>query len=166
MASSKMYEGYCADVDSALREGLTRHALRLALALPDMSAALESADRTSSAEQYAAWCAAWLEWDSPRSHKQMDGTRMYQIYSRRKIEGGRPGASATDAALSSLRRRRTARLARNPTRSRVWHPVGALQTLEVSLAEGLVKAARRWYASEGVRSAIVQRNLGILAVSH
>jgi hypothetical protein len=47
----------------------------------------------------------------------------------------------------------------------VWNPVNRLQAFQIELIEALVAAARRWYADQGVRNAIVQRNLGRLLVT-
>ncbi len=57
MASSKMLEGYCADIEHLLREGSLRQAVRLAVALPDICATLESEGMESSRAGYVRWCA-------------------------------------------------------------------------------------------------------------
>ena len=41
MTSSKMLEGYCTDIEHLLGEGMLRQAVRAALALPEICAALE-----------------------------------------------------------------------------------------------------------------------------
>ena len=166
MLSSRMLDGYCADIEGLVREGLIRPALRLALALPDICTALEDSNRQSSGERYAAWCTAWLQWQPPTSPKLVDGNRLFRLYARRPFAGGgRAAASQTDLALGALRRRRGARTSRGLGRDRVWQSTtGRVQTLELGLCEGLVKSTRRWYRDVGQGSSAVQRNLGILAV--
>jgi hypothetical protein len=164
MVSSKMFEGYCADIESMLREGSLRHALKLALALPDICSALEDPAALGSEERYAAWCAAWLQWQAPSSPKATDGARLFRMHTQRALPGGSPSSSQTERALAALRKVRGARIPRPLSRGRLWQAVGHLQTLEVSLSEALVGAARRWYRDVGSRSGVVQRNLGRLAI--
>lgn len=164
MVSSRMFEAYCADIESMVREGTVRPALRLALALPDICTALIDPARKGSGERYAGWCATWLTWQVPSRLENCDGNRLFRIYQRRKSPGGRPNASPTARALSALRKRRAARVTTPAGRARIWPAVGRIQTLEVALSDALVKAARRWYAEVGSRDPIVQRNLGLLAV--
>jgi len=60
MAGSEVLEGYCADIEHLLREGSLREAVRLAVALPEICASLESPRLRSSHEDYVRWCQRWL----------------------------------------------------------------------------------------------------------
>ena len=163
MVSSRMFEGYCADIESLVRGESLRPALRLALALPDICTALEDPAATSSGESYAAWCASWAQWEGAAATPGQ-GERLFEMYARRASRGGPPNASHSARALDALRKRRAARAARASNRARLWHAVGRFQTFEVAICEALLNAARRWYTDVGARSAVVQRNLGVLAV--
>jgi len=167
MATSRALENYCADIEALLREGTTRTALQLSLALPDICAALEEAQMHGSAQQYAAWCEQWMNWVPLKRSKAIDGTRLYPAYVRAAAKQSTRSASPADptmAALRRFRRARHARSARTLVRSLVWRPVNRLQAYQVQLSEALVAAARRWYAERAGSNAVVQRNLGKLLV--
>lgn len=167
MVTSRALENYCADIEGLLREGTTRTALRLGLALPDICAALEDAHMHGSAPQYAGWCAQWMNWEPLKRRKPIDGTRLYTAYARNAVKrapttASQPGPTAT--ALRRFRRARDARSTRPLARSLVWQPVNRLQAYQVQLTEALLAATRRWYSERGGTDAMVQRNLGKLLV--
>lgn len=166
MVTSRALENYCADIEGLLREGTTRPAIRLSLALPDICAALEDAQMHSSLQQYAAWCAQWINWAPLKRRKPIDGTRLYPAYVRSAAKRKTAGAPAdpTRPALRRFRRARDARSARPLVRSLVWRPVNRFQAFQVQLTESLVAAARRWYSESGGANLVVQRNLGKLLV--
>jgi len=167
MTRSRVFESYCADIDSLLRDGQLRSALRFSLALPDICVALEEAQMSAAPHRYAAWCATWLHLDRPAGLKVVDGKRVHRFYMR--VAGmrstGALNMETTADALRGLRLRRRARGERALGRSRVWQPTGTVQSFKLSLSEGLVAAARRWYREHGASDRQVQHNLGQLAVS-
>jgi hypothetical protein len=162
-----MFESYCADIESLLREGLARQALRRGLALPNICSALEHAQMVGSRERYATWCAAWVNLD-PLSvaAKPLTGERLYKAHlraSRTKRSGARIDPAAV--ALKGLRMSRGTRRTRSLGRTRIWEPVGVIASFEVRLSEAFVASARRWYAERGATDPLVQRNLGRLRIS-
>jgi hypothetical protein len=171
MTTSRMFDGYCADLDVLLREGQLRTAVREAMALPDICAALEDPQMHSSAERYTQWCEAWLRCESLSRGKPNAPLRLHRLYVRLYLQtprSRRGSATAADATTNAIRRfriRRRARPERAPTRRRMWQPVNRLQTFEVELVEALVLAARRWYREHAAADARVQQNLGRLAIS-
>jgi hypothetical protein len=167
MVISRMFESYVTDIESLLRDGLPRPALRLSVALPDICVALEDQQMSSSAARYAQWCAAWLECAALERRKPLSGERIHRLYALRGRGKGaaESAASITASSLQKLRMRRRSRRGRSLARSRIWEPVGRLQSFQVNLSEALVDAARRWYAKRGAADLVVQRNLGRLLVS-
>jgi hypothetical protein len=167
MKTSVMLESYCADVERLVRDGALRPAVRLAVALPAICAALESRQMQSSLEQYTKWCAAWLTWKVASGSKPVDGARLYRLYSGRArispLSG--PPDDLTTAALRRLRMSRRARRERAAARNRIWQPVNRMQAFEVNIVEALVDSARHWYREQGANSSTVQLNLGRLLVS-
>lgn len=166
MITSHMFEGYCADIEVSLREANLRVALRLSLALPDISVALEDAQLASTKERYLAWCKQWLQWDALKKAKPNAIERLHSLYLRSvSTRAKRPShREATAASLRLLRMRRRARVERALGRSRVWHPVNRVQRFRVELIEALIAGARRWYQASG-KHAGVQRNLARIALS-
>jgi len=96
MASSKMLEGYCADIEHLLREGSLRQAVRLAVALPDICATLESEGMESSRADYVRWCATWLRREQ-RDGKAVIGERLFRVQARATRKAAAPHAVDTDA---------------------------------------------------------------------
>ena len=167
MATSRMLETYCADIENLLREGALRPAVRLSVALPDICVALEDAAMKSSPERYAAWCEAWCVLKTLPARKPVSGARLYLLYSGRARLRRTPGPAddLTKTALARLRVARRARRSQTVTRARIWQPVNRIQAFQVNLVEGLLEAARRWYREQGTLNSLVQRNLGRLLVS-
>jgi hypothetical protein len=163
MASSRMLETYCADIEGLLREGLMRTALRTSLSLPDISAALEDPTMKSSRDRYVAWCDAWLVLEATPDTRPIDGGRLYGAYVGRRSP--KAHADLTAAALGGLRMSRRTRKRLSLSRPRVSPPVNRLQAFQVRLIEALLAATRRWYGEKGAGAAIVQRNLGRLLVT-
>src|SRR5690242_17420206 len=166
MKTSVMLESYCADIERLLRDGAVRPAVRLAVALPDICAALESAHMQSSQEQYTKWCADWLTWKVVSGGKPVDGARLYRLYNGRARLNPLPGTpdDLTTAALRRLRMSRRARREKAAARQRVWQPVNRIQAFQVDLVEALVDSSRRWYRERGADNSAVQLNLGRLLV--
>ena len=160
-----MLESYCADIENLLREGLARDAFRVSLSLPDISAALEDPQLESSREQYVRWCDAWLTLAAPEKGKPIDGARLYRLYAGRARLSAEAQQVRTSEALARLRMSRRARGTRSLPRAPLAPPLNAIQALEMTLTEGLIQAARRWYRDQGAGAAIVQRNLGRLLIS-
>jgi hypothetical protein len=171
MTTSRMFDSYCADLDVLLREGQLRMAVRAAVALPDICAALEDPRMLSSAERYAEWCATWLQCSALERGKPNAALRLHRLYHRlylhpkRPQRGTSPKPGVTTNALSRFRMRRRARPERALSRLRVWQPTNRLETFEVELVESLVSGARRWYRETAADNPRVQQNLGRLAIS-
>ena len=167
MKTSAMLESYAAEIERLVRDGLLRAAVRLAVVLPDVCAALEHAQMKSSREQYAKWCADWLAWKVKSGGKPVEGARLYRLYRARARIKPIPGPpdDLTSAALRRFRMSRRARRERALTRQRVWHPVNRVQAFELELVEALVEASRRWYREQGANNSVVQLNLGRLLLS-
>jgi len=167
MKTSVMLETYCADIERLLHEGAVRPAVRLAAALPDICAALASAQMQSSREQYTKWCADWLAWKLVSDGKPIDGARLYRLYTGHARITPLPGPpdDLTTAALRRFRMSRRARREKAAARQRVWQPVNRIQAFQVDLVEALVDSSRRWYRERGADNSTVQLNLGRLLVS-
>ena len=163
MASSRMLETYCADIENLLREGLGRSAFKASLALPDISAALEDPTMTSSRDRYVTWCDSWLALEAHVSGRPVDGARLYGAYVGRRALTVH--ADLTAAALGRLRMSRRTRRRLSLSRPSVAPPVNRLQAFQVRLTEALLAASRRWYGEKGAAAVMVQRNLGRLLVS-
>ena len=166
MATSKMFEGYCGDIERLLRETSVRGALRLSVALPDICAALENPAMTAGAQAYGSWFAQWVVLDPNMARKPIDGARLHRVHARflrRAAAPSSPRALATP--LLWLRMRRSARTSRGLTRARLVPPSGRLLAFQTRLCERLLRAARRWYVERGATDPIVQRNLGTLALT-
>ena len=162
--SSKMLESYLGDVEYLLREGLWSEAEPLALALPDICAALSHVDLSSSRERFLKWCEAWVrpsQTDTSLSVPKPE--ELYQLASKR----GNASGTSPEAPLRPLRQLRLRRLARAaPPRRR-----GSLADLAEVRSEpareacvALLDAVRRWYSDWGARDGTVQLNLARLAV--
>lgn len=168
MKTSVMFESYCADIERLVREGTLRPAVRLAVALPDICAALEDSQMHSSADRYSDWCGTWLMWQAVSGGLPVAGARLYGLYAggaRLRHPPGPPSDEPTTAALARMRMSRRARRERALARERVWHPANRLQAFQVELIEALVDSGRRWYREQGANNALVQRNLGRLLVT-
>jgi len=159
-----MLEGYCADIEHLLREGALREPVRLAVALPDICAALESPRMRSSHEDYSRWCESWLKFND-HGPKRVTGARVYRLHALHSPPTEvRAIADPFPPPLVKLRMRRHARADRSLGRPRVWQPHTGLETFQVSLCEALLVAARDWYREHGRADPIVQANLGKLVV--
>lgn len=156
MAVSKMLEGFCADIENLLPDGQFRHAVRQAIALPEICSALEDSSMLGRDEAYLAWCARWLHFPHGKGSAPI-GARLLRLHRR----------SGSKAArwLSALRSRRNARSYRGLGRPQLWQPANRLEGFEAALCLTLVDAARRWYAEHGRTDKTVQANLGKLLIS-
>lgn len=168
-----MFDSYCADLDVLLRDGQLRPAVRAAVSLPDVCAALEHPRLMSSAAQYTAWCDTWVRCDSLErgQNKGPPSQRLHRLFLRIYLEPTSTQVAPlteTDATVNALRRfrmRRRARPERPVSRKRVWQPANRLQKFEAELVESLVSAARRWYRERAAENPRVQQNLGRLAIT-
>jgi hypothetical protein len=164
MASSKMLEGYCVDIEQLLRESSVRQALRLAVALPEMCSALESPRLRSSPADYVRWCERWLKGDRWRL-KRVTGTRLYRLFSHQAPASKDLSRTDTRAhSLVRLRMRRNVRSHRALGRVQIVRPSGRLEAFQLALCEALLAAARAWYSDDGQKDPVVQLNLGRLTV--
>jgi hypothetical protein len=160
-SSSRMLDEYLAELEELLRREQWTAALREALALPHIAAALSDSRLQSSRERYENWCADWVHVGvSGESHISSDA-----LYDRWSEQGQPEGFdSAPLHALTQLRLRRLVRPARV---SGSWSAAGAEDESEVTdqaICAALLNATRRWYAYSGSRDVTVQTNLGRLAV--
>ena len=155
MAVSKMLEGFCADIEDLLPDGLFRQAVRRAVALPQICSALEDPAMSGLDDHYLAWCARWLHFPRGKGSVQV-GARLLRLHERSRL----------DAAhwLTALRVRRNARSYRGLGRPQLSQPANPLEVFETTLCVALVDAARRWYAEHGRTDRTVQSNLGKLLI--
>lgn len=156
MAVSKMLEGFCADIENMLPEGLFRQAVRHAVALPDVCSALGDPAMRSRDDRYLAWCARWLHFPHGKGSVPI-GARLLRVHTRSRLESAR--------WLAVLRARRHARTYQGLGRPRLWQPATGLEAFEAALCAALVDAARRWYAEQGRTDRTVQTNLGRLLIA-
>jgi hypothetical protein len=164
MATSRIIEGHCADIEHLLREGSLRQAVRLATALPEICAAVESPRLSSTRAEYAHWCEIWLKVERSRG-KPITGVRVYALHARRIPPPlNRPGEEIQARPLPRFRLRRYSRGPRTLARFPLQSSGSPLEAFQIQLAEALVAAARRWYEEQGRRSSVVQANLGKLAM--
>lgn len=156
MAVSKMLEGFCADIEELMPDGLIRQAVRHALALPEICAALEDSAIRAGDPQYLEWCARWLQFPHAKPPATI-GARLLRLHRR---SGWSVGQS-----LTALRNRRNARSYQGLGRPPLWQPANRLEAFEAALCQALVAAARRWYAEHGRIDRTVQSNLGMLLIT-
>jgi hypothetical protein len=156
MAVSKMIEGFCADIEDLLPEGLLRQAVRQAIALPGICSALEDPAMRGRDERYFAWCARWLRFPNGRGSVPI-GARLLRLHGRSELEA--------DRWLTALRSRRNARTYQGLGRPQLSQPVNRLEAFEAALCLALIDAARRWYAEHGRTDRTVQTNLGKLLIA-
>lgn len=156
MAVSKMLEGFCADIEDLLPDGLRRQAVRQALALPGICSALEDPAMRGLDDRYLAWCARWLHFPYGKGSVPI-GARLLRLHRRSGVKMAR--------WLTALRIRRNARSYQGPGRPRSWQPATRLEGFEAALCLAIVDAARRWYAEHGRTDRTVQTNLGKLLIT-
>lgn len=156
MAVSKMLEGFCADIEDQLPDGLLRQAVRQAVALPEICSALEDSAMRGSDDRYLAWCAQWLHFPHGKGSLPV-GARLLRLHRR-------SGHHVT-RWLMALRARRDARDYRGLGRPPLARPGNPLAAFEAVLCLALVDAARRWYAGHGRTDRTVQTNLGRLLIA-
>lgn len=156
MAVSKMLEGFCADIEDLLPDGLLRQAVRHAIALPQICSALEDPAMRGLDERYLAWCALWLHFPHGKGQVPI-GARLLRIHGRSGFDASR--------WLTAVRVRRNARSYRGPGRPQLSQPTNRLEAFEAALCVALIDAARRWYAEHGRTDRTVQSNLGKLLIT-
>jgi hypothetical protein len=156
MAVSKMLEGFCADIENLLPEGLLRQAVRQAVALPAICSALEDPAMRGGDDQYLAWCARWLHFPHGKGSVPI-GSRLLRLHGQ---WGSNPARW-----LTALRVRRNARSYQGAERPQLCPRANRLEAFEAALCLALVDAARRWYAEHGRTDRTVQTNLGKLLIS-
>jgi hypothetical protein len=157
MAVSKMLEGFCADIEELLSDGLPRQAVRQAVALPAICSALEDPAMRGRDDHYLAWCAHWLHFPHGKASVPV-GARLLRLHRR--------SALSTARWLTTLRVRRNARSYQGLGRPRLWQSANRLEAFEEAVCLVLIDAARRWYAEHGRIDRTVQSNLGKLLIAH
>jgi hypothetical protein len=157
MAVSKMLEGFCADIEDLLHDGLLRQAVRQAVALPEICSALEDSAMRGLDDRYLAWCVRWLHFPHGKGSSPI-GARLLRLHRRSGFNVAR--------WLTALRIRRNARSYQGLGRPQLWQPANRLEAFEAALCLALVDAARRWYAERGRTDRTVQTNLGKLLIAH
>ena len=160
-SSSRMLDEYLAELEELLRKEQWPEALRSALALPHVAAALSDGQLQSSRELYENWCADWVH-VGPDDESRVGSDALYRMWNQQcQPEGA--GSAPPVHALTQLRLRRLVR----PTRLAGPRPDADFDEHEVtdkSICAALLNTARRWYAYCGSRDATVQLNLGRLAI--
>lgn len=162
-SSSRMLTSYLSDIEQLLDEQRWEAALREALDLPQLAAALSDAHLGASGERIKAWCDEWIRpVDPDRNAQGATYERAAAIILTRTVHG--EGVSVPSLALKRLRLRRHAR---TPPRGFSFDRSGTLgpeANSAVDLCSIIVEAARRWYAQSAVHDPVVQANLARLAV--
>jgi hypothetical protein len=156
MAVSKMLEGFCADIEDLLPDGLLRQAVRHACALPQICSALEDPAMLGHDDRYLAWCSRWLYFPHGKGSVPV-GARLLRLHRRSGFDAGR--------WLTAVRVRRNVRSYRGLGRPQLSQPPNRLEAFETALCVALVDAARRWYAEHGRTDKTVQSNLGKLLIT-
>ena len=152
-----MLEGFCADIEDLLPDGLLRQAVRHAVALPEICCALEDTAMRGGDDRYLAWCARWLQFPHGKGTATA-GARLLRLHRR---SGWKLAQS-----LRALRIRRNVRSYQGLGRPQLCKPASRLEAFEVALCVAMVDAARRWYAGHGRIDKTVQANLGKLLIAH
>lgn len=156
MAVSKMLEGFCADIEDLLPDGLVRQAVRRASALPEICSALEDPAMRGQDDRYLAWCARWLHLPNGKGRIPI-GARLLRLHRRSRLEASH--------WLTALRARRNSRSYQALGRPPLGPPANRLEAFEAALCLALVDAARRWYSEQGRTDRTVQTNLGKLLIA-
>ena len=162
-SSSRMLTGYMSYIEQLLDERQWEAALREALDLPRIAAALGDVQLSVSGERLKSWCDEWVRPEDPDRNARC---AEYERVSATVLARASHDESATVPSLA-LKRLRLMRLVRTPprgftaTRSATLEPEGndAIETCNI-----IVEAARRWYAQSAVHDKTVQANLARLAV--
>jgi hypothetical protein len=157
-----MLTSYLYDIEQALDEQRWDAAVREALDLPQIAAALSDTQLRASGEAIKSWCDEWIRPQDPDSNAR--GAE----YER--VSAAVLARTAVDESLVpslALKRLRLRRHARTPPRG---FSAGRSTALDAQGSHGvetctiLVDAARRWYAQSAVHDSTVQANLARLAV--
>jgi hypothetical protein len=162
-SSSRMLTSYLSDIEQLLDEQRWEAALREALDLPQIAAALSDAQLSACGERVKAWCDEWIRPQDPdRNATGPDYERVSATVLTRTVGDADP--TVPSLALKRLRLRRHVRMPPrgfSAGRSGTLPPEGsnAVETCSI-----LVEAARRWYAHSAVHDSTVQANLARLAV--
>lgn len=164
--SSKMFDTYLMDIEQLLHHQMWGAALSDALALPHIAVALSDARQRSSADEFKAWCTAWVRTDAEvTAQPVLDGERLFQMWRERAgLSEQEPTRAMPVRALRQLRLRRLAR-----PMSPGCHPSQPLTTdadavQAITVCTSLADAAQRWYTRRAARDDTVQANLARLAV--
>jgi hypothetical protein len=158
-----MLTSYLADVEQLLDEQQWEAAMREALDLPQIAAALSDPQLSITRERAKAWCDEWIRPEDPdRNAHGADYERVSSTAVARVVQ--EEGASVPMLALKRLRLRRHAR---TPPRGFSFDRnanLGPEANTAIDTCSILVEAARRWYAHSAVHDRNVQANLARLAV--
>jgi hypothetical protein len=162
-SSSRMLTSYLSDIEQLLDEQRWEAALREALDLPQIAAALSDPELSAAGERVKAWCDEWIRPDDPdRNARGADYERVSATVLARTARAEDP--TVPSLALKRLRLRRHVRVPPrgfSAGRRGTLPPEGndAVETCSI-----LVETARRWYAHCAVHDRTVQANLARLAV--
>ena len=161
-SSSRMLTSYLSDIEQLLDEQRWEAALREALDLPQIAAALSDPELSASGERVKAWCDEWIRPSDPdRNARGADYERVSTTVLARTARAEDPVPSLALKRLRLRRHVRTPPRGFSAGRSGTLPPEGsnAVETCTI-----LVEAARRWYAHCAVHDRTVQANLARLAV--
>ncbi len=153
---SRMLDTYLNDVGRKLAVGQVDAAQGLALNLPHIAVALSDVNLQSSFDAYRAWCTRWVS--PPRE------TTEYASWCTEANPTGSDFVRGVPfAAIQALRLRRAVREVTSP-------PVPPLSQMNpdelphAEICDGVLRATRAWYATQGRHDSIVQQNLARLGV--
>ena len=162
-SSSRMLTSYLADIEQLLDEQQWEAAMREALDLPQIAAALSDPQLSITRERVKAWCDEWIRPEDPdRNAHGADYERVSSTAVARVVQ--EEGASVPMLALKRLRLRRHARTPPRGFSSDRNVNLGPEANTAIDTCSILVEAARRWYAHSAVHDRSVQANLARLAV--
>lgn len=162
-SASRMLTSYLSDIEQLLDEQRWDAALREALELPQIAAALSDPQLRASDERIKTWCVEWVRPDDAASNAHSTEYERVSAAAVAHMQRDEP-AMVPFLALKRLRLRRHARTplrgfspGRNGASDAEGGNAAAIGTI-------LVEAVRRWYAQSAVHDPTVQVNLARLAV--
>ena len=163
-SSSRMVAAYLADIEQLLDAHRAEPALREALDLPRIAAALADAELRCTQESVNRWCEQWIR--PPGAERDTHGLE-YERLSATIVQKLAQTSEPDGVPMRALRRlqlRRHARTAPRGFEARRSPNLSARESESFDLCVALIEAARRWYARNACHDPTVQANLARLAV--
>jgi hypothetical protein len=156
---SKMLGVYLDDVDQLVRAEEPEKALRLAVMLPHIIAALQDPVLRGSCAAADAWVDQWLVVDGGDERL----AALEPCWHRNCVPGAANSATM-EAGIKQLRLRRHPRESIAASFAGSEYALAAAPDSDLRLAYDVVSAAREWYSESGLDEPRVQENLARLAI--